>query len=803
MSLSDLLLGRRRKLYRSQNSRSRRPAHRAGLQCEILEQRLVLTRSSWTIMLYITADNQLAEGLNGNIKQMESALSQINNTTPNALQVAVLYDQTQASTANLFPTPIATATGTKPAQTWQNTGEAVLQADADAPASRGITTPFTLIGAKNSGTTAVFSQFVTWASTAAPADHYALVFGDHGAGWRGFNNYGDGSLNTPGIASALTTLAAGANPVRFDLIGFDECLMADAQAEAAVAGNTQILVGSEELEGGNGWNFQTAFSALNVADPGSVTAAQIGAGIVNSFATSYVNGKTDGSKRTDTLSAVQTSALGNLYSKLNAFTAAILDPATTTADWNALAWARNQAPWYSEGQGEGYRDLGTFLSAVANSPAVSQSIRTAATNARAALNAAIIAKTSDSRQSTGLTVYFPGPGETVSAEYFDPDNAASPGLAATFVNGTNWFNFLTAFTQKVPAQATVPAGFTGGGSNRSAATAFDLRQLIGPNNTFSGLSLPVADPAEASDYFHFAIAAAGVAGNAVSANYTTGAGDLELTLLDAQSNEIGQSNTASGFEGISLEGLSAGDYYVVVSSSNNVSVPNYTLTINAPTPAVIPADWASGNATKATAFDLGTIASVGEFSGLTLASDETDWFQFDLAPNPDPQDAGPNSLTILGSNSQNLTVQIQNEHGQVLTSLSGQGAVYTDLSASGRRQVLPGDQRCSGWLRDSLQPACIDERFYRARFRFSFAWRKLHPRRGGRERGSSPEPYDSHQLGRWLAADHSLVGSRRHVFPGPAPVFPGGHVRNYRDRGELGWSGGKRHSGRPGAGDRR
>ena len=186
----------------------------------------------------------------------------------------------------------------------------MLQADADAPDGRGITTPFTLIGAKNSGTTAVFSQFVTWASTAAPADNYALIFGDHGAGWRGFNNYGDGSLNTPGIASALTTLAAGANPVRFDLIGFDECLMADAQAEAAVAGNTQVLVGSEELEGGNGWNFQTAFSALNVADPGSVTAGQIGAGIVNSFATSYVNGKTDGTKRTDTLSAVQTSAKG-------------------------------------------------------------------------------------------------------------------------------------------------------------------------------------------------------------------------------------------------------------------------------------------------------------------------------------------------------------------------------------------------------------------------------------------------------------------------------------------------------------
>ena len=277
----------------------------------------------------------------------------------------------------------------------------------------------------------------------------------------------------------------------------------------------------------------------------------------------------------------------------------------------------------------------------------------------------------------------------------------------------------------------MPAGFTGGGSNRSVATAFDLRQLIGPNNTFSGLSLPVADPAEDSDYFHFAIAAPGVAGNAVAANYATGAGDLELTLLDAQSNEIGQSNTASGLEIISLAGLPAGDYYVVVSSSNNVSVPSYTLTINAPTPEVIPSDWASGNATKATAFDLGTIASVGEFSGLTLASDETDWFQFDLAPNPDPQDAGPNSLTIMGSNSQNLTVQIQNEQGQVLTSLSGQGAVtltYPQVaerqSASWRSAVHRAVTRFTSTHLYDSDSIGLDSGLFRLA-------RPSHPRRGG------------------------------------------------------------------------
>src|SRR5580698_7121015 len=128
---------------------ARRPLRqRSLLLCEMLEDRLLLAgQAAWTVMVYLTADDKLASGLNGNIKQLESALAGLNATDgAGAVQIAVLYDQSRSSTANLFATPITSPNGTLPAQTWSNTGEAILQPNAADPASRGITTPFTLLG---------------------------------------------------------------------------------------------------------------------------------------------------------------------------------------------------------------------------------------------------------------------------------------------------------------------------------------------------------------------------------------------------------------------------------------------------------------------------------------------------------------------------------------------------------------------------------------------------------------------------------------------------------------------------------
>lgn len=667
----------------------RRGRRQVRLFCESLEDRcLPAAQAAWTIMVYITADNSVADAMNENIKELESALSQFNKiNTPGSVQIAVLYDQSQASGAKLFATPIATSKGIKAAQSWLNTGEAILQANATPPDARDITTPFTLIGSQNTGKPTVLSQFVTWAAANAPAEHYALIFGDHGAGWRGFNfhsqAFGYGSLNAPEVAATLNTLAASAQPTKFDLIGFDECLMADAQVEDALAGVTSVIVGSEDLAWAPGLNYLTALSALNTASPSTVTASQLATTMVQSVSprtrlTGY-----------DTLSAVQTSALANLDLAITKFTSAALAPTTTAADWNAMAFARNQSPWYGLAEPDGYRDLGRFMSALASAPGVSAALQSAAANVSTALSNAVIERKADSQQSSGLSVYFPAPKEKLALDYFNPASPANPGAAAVFVKNTNWYSFLSAFANYAPARAVTPASFVGSGPGRSIADAFFLHDLIGPSNVFAGLSLPLGDGPQDAQWFSFTLAAPGVQGNAFAASYAPGGGTVHLSFFDSGSNLLGESNTGTGLESISLADLPAGTYFVQVEGGNDEPVPQYTLEVNAPTPAAIPPDYAYGNGAQATAYDLGPVASVAEFSGLTLEEGAQDWFQFQLAPSPIPWDDGPRSLTINGSSSQTLAVQVLDQAGKVLASASGSGSVnLTYPQADGTHYLL-------------------------------------------------------------------------------------------------------------------
>ena len=396
--------------------------------------------------------------------------------------------------------------------------------------------------------------------------------------------------------------------------------------------------------------------------------------IVTSFGTQYGTGMVNGAKNSDTLSAVQTSSLANLDAAIQAFTTAALNASTTAADWNAIAFGQS-APWYSETQAEGYIDLGSFMNAVASAPGVSATLKTAAGNVSTALAAAIIAKTADSRQSSGLTVYVPPPGTTLNTSYFDPTNTDPSNLAAVFVNSTNWYNFLLAFQKNAPAQAVAPASFTGGGPNRSATDAFNLHDQIGPDNTYAGLSLAQGDGSNDEEWFSITLTATGVEGNAVTATYTPGGGTVDLTLYDQNSNQLGDSNTGTGQDSISLAGLPAGTYFISVESGNDEDVPEYTLGVNAPTPATLPTDYAGNNTSQASAYNLGTISAVAEFSGLTLQTGDTDWYQFNLAANPTPEDSGPSSLTIQGSSDQMLTAQVLNQEGTVLASASGSGTL--------------------------------------------------------------------------------------------------------------------------------
>ena len=172
--------------------------------------------------------------------------------------------------------------------------------------------------AKNAdmGAFETLSAFVNFCTEHYPAEHYGLIFWDHGGGplW-GYGAdelfEGDGLLlSEMKLAMERTIFSKGE---RLDFVGFDACLMGNLETMAVWAPYAEYYVASEELEPGDGWDYHFLKTLNKSKDPVKVTTA-----IVQEFEAYYKKNKTEYSDPDVTLSvtklseidAVQT-ALGN------------------------------------------------------------------------------------------------------------------------------------------------------------------------------------------------------------------------------------------------------------------------------------------------------------------------------------------------------------------------------------------------------------------------------------------------------------------------------------------------------------
>lgn len=117
------------------------------------------------------------------------------------------------------------------------------------------------IGLKNMTKPETLSNFINWASKEYPADRYHLIFWDHGGGTlAGFGydeNFPDGMMPLSDIAKALKN-----TNTKFDMIGFDACLMGTVETAYVLEPYGDYFVASEETEPGNGWYYTNWLTAL-------------------------------------------------------------------------------------------------------------------------------------------------------------------------------------------------------------------------------------------------------------------------------------------------------------------------------------------------------------------------------------------------------------------------------------------------------------------------------------------------------------------------------------------------------------
>ena len=146
-------------------------------------------------------------------------------------------------------------------------------------------------------------DFVQWTRDRFPADHYALVLWNHGDGWRVMQESLVNPTPAKGICSdetsgdvleireAETALAAiTASGDRLSLIGMDACLMSMLEVAYAIRNDADVMVGSEELEPGYGWPYNTVLGQL-CAVP-TITPSAFGGVIVDAYYASYGNDET-------------------------------------------------------------------------------------------------------------------------------------------------------------------------------------------------------------------------------------------------------------------------------------------------------------------------------------------------------------------------------------------------------------------------------------------------------------------------------------------------------------------------------
>ena len=198
----------------------------------------------------------------------------------------------------------------------------------------------------NMGDPQTLYEFLYFANENFPADKVAVTFWNHGGGSVGGaaydELYGLDSLTLDEMYVAFNEVwPADVNNPALELVGFDTCLMGTIDVAAAFQPFAKYLVGSEELEPGNGWLYSGWIGEL-AANP-SMDGAQLGTAICNTY---FAGCEEVGTQDQTTLSVTDLTKLTPLleaYEKFGeeAFVAATEDPGFFAQLGRAAAQSEN------------------------------------------------------------------------------------------------------------------------------------------------------------------------------------------------------------------------------------------------------------------------------------------------------------------------------------------------------------------------------------------------------------------------------------------------------------------------------
>jgi len=350
-------------------------------------------KKEWTILAYLDADNDMQGPIYYNFKEMEAVGSDDN------INIIAQWD-------------VRSGTGYVP---WTGCRRYYVEKDPYGGSSLYSDPPLQDLGNVNMGISDTLRDFLIWGVQNYPAKKYAIIFVDHGTGWRGAGNSGTGgrwvcidytsgnyALHVYRLRQAFTE-AKAVTGVNFELIAMDACQMGNLEVAYDLRNFGNYYTGSEaEDPTRDGWNYTNVLQHLqdNYTWNGS------------SFATDIVLCHADTPLIARTYAAIDMSKLSALGTAIDNFAVRAL--AVMATEGAHLKRDGENSQSYNSSRAD-YHDIGHFADLVYNDPNITDlDLKLKALAIRNALDDAVIIERHGSwwPHANGLTIWMP-----TSSEY--------------------------------------------------------------------------------------------------------------------------------------------------------------------------------------------------------------------------------------------------------------------------------------------------------------------------------------------------------------------------------------------------
>lgn len=370
--------------------------------------------ADWTVFVYMAGDNSLSSAVNSDLAEMKAGLSS------DRVHFVVLADQEQDGDSRILDIRYDSAS----------------KKVVETKVANNIISSNNEI---NTGDVKNFEKFVNWGIKNYPSQRSMMVMWNHGGG--AFTDpdhlksfcWDDTSNSHLNLVDLWKTAQAVSSKAKFDIIGFDTCLLGHLETAYQMRNVSSFLVSSEKVEPGDGWDYAAIGKAMS-KKPGMYP-REFSAEIVKSYNAFY---KPSGQETT--LSAIDLEKLGDrVVPAVNALAKNLQASLQTN---NAVRGMMQQAiALYPEADGENDAiDLGMFGNMVAKNAQLSQETRSLAAKLNTEIQRATVANLTTETKAglyTGMKIY-------ASENY----NAAYGNASHQSFGTADWAKFVQAYGTK-------------------------------------------------------------------------------------------------------------------------------------------------------------------------------------------------------------------------------------------------------------------------------------------------------------------------------------------------------------------